>query len=106
MTETACVISALDKDDISIGHVGAPSPSCGWLHFSFHVVLIFSYLTSLSYFYIIRTCWLLLASYRRLSSCTLLSYIVHVDIFSYIKKNEFEEVISWQRSLVFAISKW
>ncbi|KAK1380085.1 Long-chain-fatty-acid--CoA ligase [Heracleum sosnowskyi] len=28
MTETACVISALDKDDISIGHVGAPSPSC------------------------------------------------------------------------------
>ncbi|KAL8121722.1 long chain acyl-CoA synthetase 6, peroxisomal-like [Apium graveolens] len=28
MTETACVISALDKDDISIGHVGAPSPAC------------------------------------------------------------------------------
>ncbi|XP_074343151.1 long chain acyl-CoA synthetase 6, peroxisomal-like [Apium graveolens] len=28
MTETACLISALDKDDILIGHVGAPSPSC------------------------------------------------------------------------------
>ncbi|KAK1380086.1 Long-chain-fatty-acid--CoA ligase [Heracleum sosnowskyi] len=28
MTETACAISALDKDDILIGHVGAPSPSC------------------------------------------------------------------------------
>ncbi|KAL1808438.1 hypothetical protein ACET3Z_025428 [Daucus carota] len=28
MTETACVISALDKDDFSIGHVGAPSPAC------------------------------------------------------------------------------
>lgn len=33
MTETACAISALDKDDISIGHVGAPSPSCGGLCF-------------------------------------------------------------------------
>lgn len=28
MTETACVISALDKDDVSFGHVGAPSPAC------------------------------------------------------------------------------
>ncbi|KAL1806552.1 long chain acyl-CoA synthetase 6, peroxisomal isoform X2 [Daucus carota subsp. sativus] len=28
MTETACAITALDKDDVSIGHVGAPSPSC------------------------------------------------------------------------------
>lgn len=42
MTETACVISALDKDDISIGHVGAPSPSCGGLFFWLYSICIFT----------------------------------------------------------------
>lgn len=28
MTETSCVISSMDDGDISIGHVGSPSPAC------------------------------------------------------------------------------
>lgn len=29
MTETSCVISSMDEDDISTGHVGSPNPACG-----------------------------------------------------------------------------
>lgn len=29
MTETSCVISAMDPDDTLCGHVGAPNPACG-----------------------------------------------------------------------------
>ncbi|KAI5658823.1 hypothetical protein M9H77_27616 [Catharanthus roseus] len=28
MTETSCVISSMDEDDISTGHVGSPNPAC------------------------------------------------------------------------------
>lgn len=31
MTETSCVISAMDSGDNLSGHVGSPSPSCGEL---------------------------------------------------------------------------
>lgn len=31
MTETSCVISAMDSGDKLSGHVGSPSPACGEL---------------------------------------------------------------------------
>lgn len=31
MTETSCVISAMDEGDNLTGHVGSPSPACGEL---------------------------------------------------------------------------
>lgn len=86
MTETACVISALDKDDISIGHVGAPSPACGWLHFWFYVVFLFTYLTSISYLYNYNLLVTLSIILMIVILNTLLSYIVHVDIFSLDKE--------------------
>lgn len=29
MTETSCIISAIDKGDNLSGHVGSPNPACG-----------------------------------------------------------------------------
>ena len=31
MTETSCVISAMNGDDNICGHVGSPNPACGEL---------------------------------------------------------------------------
>lgn len=31
MTETACVVSAINEGDNTSGHVGSPNPACGEL---------------------------------------------------------------------------
>jgi len=39
MTETSCIISAMDVGDRSIGHVGSPIASCGKLCFNFKDII-------------------------------------------------------------------
>lgn len=40
MTETSCLISAMDEGDNLVGHVGSPNPACGKFHFFYSQLIL------------------------------------------------------------------